>query len=118
MVRLRRLLHLDGIPWARWKVAAEVSAADEIPTDIPKRHAVIVRNDGKSKWLAFDCPCGGGHRIMLNLDEARRPRWRVTKISPLTIYPSVDDATSTRRCHFFIRGGRVTWARDEWERET
>lgn len=115
MGRLKRFLPFAPSPWLRWKIGEEVAAADEIPAVIPKRRAVIVRSGRTPTWVAFDCPCGTGHRIMLNLDGGRRPHWSITKPSPLTIYPSVDDATSTRRCHFFIRGGRVVWARDDFE---
>jgi hypothetical protein len=115
MGRLTRFLRLPLARWGKWKVIDEVTAADEVPAEIPKRRAIIVRRNDTPTWLAFDCPCDRGHRILLNLDATRRPRWTVTATSPLTIYPSVDDASSTRRCHFLIRAGRVIWARDDLE---
>jgi hypothetical protein len=50
---------------------------------------------------------------MVNLDIRRRPAWRMDAVRPLTIQPSIDDITKSRRCHFFIRGGKVVWALDD-----
>jgi hypothetical protein len=50
---------------------------------------------------------------MVNLDQRRRPAWRVESLRPLSIRPSIDDITPERRCHFFLSKGRITWARDE-----
>jgi len=98
------------LPWQRWRVVGQVSAGDEIPTDIPVRGAVVVATNGLTKWLAFDCPCGIGHRVMLNLDAARRPTWRLVSDNPLTVTPSIDDVAKGRRCHFFVHAGRIQWA--------
>jgi Family of unknown function (DUF6527) len=65
--------------------------------------------DGQHSWIAFDCPCGRRHRIVLNLSPMRRPRWRVTVEAPLTIVPSIDSAEGRTRCHYWIRDGRVQW---------
>lgn len=97
------------LPWRRWRVVLRVEAADEIPERLPRRGAVLVASQDHLKWIAFDCPCRERHRIMMNLDPARRPRWQVTKVKPLTLAPSVDDVTTRRRCHFFVRGGRIAW---------
>jgi hypothetical protein len=66
---------------------------------------------GKPTWLAFDCPCGASHRIMLNLNTARRPSWVLKNYDPLTISPSIDDIAPGRRCHFFVSRGRIHWVR-------
>ncbi len=99
-------------PWRLWSVASTVDAADEIPAEIPKRRAVLVSSGGRFTWIAFDCPCGRGHRVMLNLDPRRRPSWNVQDTVLLTIHPSIDDRTSGRRCHFNLRAGRVRWSRN------
>jgi len=115
MGRLSSIRRRFSVPWGTWKISGEVTAADEIPTQIPRRRAVLVRSGGKVRWIAFDCPCGRGHRLMLNLDEVRRPRWRLKSTAPLTIDPSIDDAVAGRRCHFFIRNGRIKWAKERRE---
>jgi hypothetical protein len=110
MVVLTRLL--DRLPFTsgsrRWRVAASVLAADEVPDHLPALTATLVGTQVSPKWLAFDCPCGRGHRIMLNLDPARRPVWRLAKTNPLSLQPSVDVA-GPPRCHFYLSRGRVTW---------
>lgn len=97
-------------PWRRWRVVARVNAGDEVPEHIPPRGVVLVGSDSHPTWIAFDCPCGQDHRLMVNLDTARRPAWRIESLRPLSIRPSIDDITSQRRCHFFIRGGKIAWA--------
>ena len=47
---------------------------------------------------------------MVNLDRSRHPFWSVDSLKPLTVRPSIDDITPERRCHFFVRGGRISWA--------
>jgi hypothetical protein len=100
--------------WHRgpWRITTRVTEADQIPDVLPRHGAALVRSDRAPKWLAFDCPCETGHRIMLNLDERRWPRWAVTREAPLTVWPSVDVETDSRRCHYVLRHGRVDWIAD------
>ncbi|HEY3814543.1 MAG TPA: DUF6527 family protein [Caulobacteraceae bacterium] len=83
---------------------------------MPKRGVAIVSSGGPPKWVSFDCPCGAGHRVLLNTDSGRRPAWSLLR-SPkgqLSIMPSVDFHDGGRRCHYFLRDGRIEWARDTW----
>lgn len=100
-------------PWHRWRVVGRVSAGDEVPDRLPRRGVLLVGDVTRPAWAAFDCPCEEGHRLMVNLDKSRRPAWRVESIRPLSILPSIDDITSRRRCHFFIRDGQIAWARHQ-----
>ncbi len=113
MGSVRRWWRSLALPWRTWRVGDEVLAGDEIPTRLPSRGAALVAVGGIQAWLAFDCPRGDGHRIMLNLDPRRYPHWTVRQSNPLTVWPSVDDRVATRRCHFVLRAGRVTWVQDE-----
>lgn len=101
------------LPWRKWRLVGRVEAGDEVPDRLPRKGVVLVGPAERPTWAAFDCPCGRGHRLMVNLDKTRRPAWRVESLRPLSIRPSVDDITKGRRCHFFISNGRITWARDE-----
>lgn len=92
-----------------WKVGSVVTSADAIADTIDKHRSVVVSDQTLRKWLAFECPCGRGHRIMLNLDRSRYPRWTITADIPLTIRPSVDTTFDGRRCHFIIERGHVYW---------
>lgn len=111
MAALGRFLH-RWLPRRaeQWRIVAEVEAGDAIPDVISERGVVLVGSRSKPTWAAFDCPCRRGHRIMINLDPARRPTWRIESRRPLSIRPSIDDITAERRCHFFVRGGKVVWA--------
>jgi hypothetical protein len=88
-----------------------VSSADEIPETLPRNAAILVCDQGPPKWIVFDCPCRTGHRIMLNTDRHRRPTWRVDlrSLDRLSIAPSVDAQNAARRCHYFVRNGRIVW---------
>jgi len=99
-----------SLPWRKWRIVMNVETGDEIPEDIPKYGAVVVASGGRPTWIAFDCPCGRGHRIMLNLNSSRRPLWVIRKSTPLTLSPSIDDSGGGRRCHFFLQAGKVQWA--------
>lgn len=113
MGRLSKWWRSLPFPWRPWRIVDEVGAADEIPDRLPHRGAALVASGGFRTWLAFDCPCGMGHRVMLNLDASRYPRWVISRSEPLTVWPSVDDRMNTRRCHFMLQRGRVTWVQDD-----
>ena len=101
------------LPWRRWRVTDVVDSMADVPARLPHRGAVLVIFANVTPgWLAFDCPCSRGHRVMLNLDRARYPAWSLLDLNPLTIVPSVHDASGPTECHYFIRGGRVMWARN------
>jgi hypothetical protein len=114
--RIRRLLGRLA-PGRRWHVAIRISMADQIPVGIPARSAVMVGTQSDPKWLAFDCPCGTGHQIMLNLDRRRTPCWTVADTRKLTVRPSIDSRQSERRCHYLIREGKVTWVSEKGRRD-
>lgn len=95
--------------WRRWKVDIYVGSAADMPENIPARHAVLVGSPTNHKWLVFDCPCRGGHRVMLNTDTGHRPSWRLTSDYPMTLVPSVDERSEAGHCHYVVREGRVRW---------
>ena len=104
---------LELLPALRWRMERRVSDVDEVPPRIPKRRAYLVATSILRKWLVFDCPCGTGHRIMLNLDRLRFPYWRLSLSATrqITLSPSIDYHDEFRRCHYFLRKGRVIWAK-------
>jgi hypothetical protein len=100
------------LPVFRWRIVSVVEAADEVPQRLPRNGAVLVGPKARPKWIVFDCPCRSGHRIMLNTDRGRAPHWSTTIGGPLTILPSVDYYEHTvRRCHYFVRKGRIKWVK-------
>lgn len=104
------------LPWTTWLprrryfVAAEVEAADLIPDHLPRKAAIVVRSQGRPKWVAFDCPCQQRHRLLVNLDARRRPHWRLGDTRRLDLAPSINVANGGRRCHFWVRAGSIRWA--------
>ena len=102
------------LPVWGWRTIGSVESADEIPDNLPRNASVVVSSGGISKWISFDCPCRSGHRILLNTDKGRRPAWSVaySAAGRLSINPSVDYHDSKRRCHYFVRNGKILWAGD------
>ena len=97
------------IPFRPWRLAGLVDAADEVPDRLPSKAVVVVGSEDYPKWLAFDCPCGQNHRILIPLDKAKKPHWRVESHKRLSIFPSVDAMRAGVRCHYVIRNGRTKW---------
>lgn len=102
----------DWLPWRRWKVVQQVEAADEVPERLGPRTAVFVGTREHPKWLAFDCPCGRGHRILIPLERSKKPHWRLAEGDRMTLSPSVDAVWRGRRCHYVIRSGKTIWIND------
>ncbi len=109
MAGLTKIRWWDWLPFFGWRIVAIVDSADDVPKTLPRTGAVLVGNRARPKWIVFDCPCGRGHRIMLNTDRARTPCWSTTVSGTLTISPSVDYTGPAQRCHYFIRNGRINW---------
>ena len=112
---------LDWWPWRAWRVVGYVDAADEVPDRLPRTAIVVVGTAKTPKWIAFDCPCRRGNRILLaaqaaegalNPFKAARPKWIVQAERPATLWPSVDAWHGTQRCHYVIQKGEVKWAID------
>lgn len=103
----------EWLPIWPWRVVATVEAADEVPEKIPRNGVVFVGTRKHPKWLVFDCPCRNRHRIMVSLEVAHSPHWRLTGGKKLTLWPSVDYRTPTLQCHYFIKQGKVIWVHDK-----
>jgi hypothetical protein len=95
------------LPIFRWRIVGYVEAANDIPVRLPRNSVVLVGTPEHLRWLAFDCPCRTGHRIMVALDRASAPRWSIVQERPLTVRPSFDSRMEHKRCHFLIRAGRI-----------
>ena len=100
------------LPLWRWRIVGGTESADEVPDRLPRNAVTLVGDPRRAKWIIFDCPCRTGHRIMLNADTGRKPYWTLNPAPRLTISPSVDYRGTERRCHYFIRDGKIIWAKD------
>jgi len=112
MACLGRIPFWEWVPGRAWRIVVSVEAADEIPDRLPSHGAVIVGSLQQPKWLAFDCPCKTGHRIMVTLDPTHWPHWKVKNAKKLSLYPSVDYRGTNRICHYFITDGKIRWVKD------
>lgn len=95
----------------RWKVTQVVADVDDIPNQLARREIILVATSQFTKWIVFDCPCGTGHRIMLNADSSREPTWELRRQDLAVLWPSVD-YRGHRRCHYVICNGRTLWTKD------
>lgn len=81
---------------------------NELPTTLNPKRVYQLGNPGK--WAVLTCPCGRGHLIELNLAHPDRARWTITSNGDglPSLAPSID-FKGTRRCHFWLRNGRIRW---------
>lgn len=102
----RRRFTEPRIDQVRWYA----SQAD-LPASLPRHELAVVGDSVRPKWAVLECPCGAGHRLQVNLSPHRQPCWRVILDAgvELGLYPSVDFDAPERRCHFWLRDGRVQW---------
>lgn len=103
---------LQWWPWQAWRIVGQVDAADEVPDRLPRTGMVLVGTYELPKWLAFDCPCRCGHRILLPVSGKARPRWLIDGTTHITLSPSVDAWHGERHCHYFIKKGKVVWVKN------
>lgn len=81
--------------------------------DIPKHTGTdiyIVSNDGKKKWVVFQCPNGCGKRVEVNLMRSRYPYWTVeVKRKKVSLQPSV--VVEGCGAHFFLTKSKIIEAK-------
>jgi hypothetical protein len=84
----------------------------DLPAKLDRHVLAVVGSREQPKWAVFECPCGQGHQLSINLSPARPPTWRLSETSAgPSLTPSVDSNLG-RRCHFWLRHGRVHWTPD------
>jgi hypothetical protein len=104
-----------SFPWSSWlprrrfRVIGVVDAADLIPDRLPRKGMVVVENRNGPTWVAFDCPCSRRHRLLLPLTKGQRRHWRLDSNRYASLHPSVDSHENGRRCHFWLKHGRIQW---------
>jgi hypothetical protein len=80
----------------------------DVPERIPRRVLAVVGTP--AAWAMFECPCGQGHRIMVRIrPHATGAHWELTRDGRPSLRPSIDSQHPGRRCHFWLRKGRVHW---------
>lgn len=102
-------------PDRRWTSFAGVARLDsryDASAALEARQLIIIGSLDHPKWLKFQCPCGCGDTIALNLMESHYPRWRVRAEGPASI--SVSPSVDATKCHshFWIKANQVIWVED------
>lgn len=84
---------------------------------------ILVSRGGHHRWIIFNCPCGCGTELPINLDRRSGPAWRMYNPGPkVTLYPSVWRESGCE-AHFIVSHGRVIgmrwgdWNDDEQDME-
>ena len=71
----------------------------------------LVRHGSFDKRAVFDCPCGCGRRIDLNLVQTQHPSWSAKlRNGRITLAPSIWLTADPCRSHFFVRNSKIEWA--------
>ena len=102
-IRRRRLVRHPRVPRV-----VMLDNRSELPQNLNPRCVYLIGDP--PRWAEFCCPCGWGHQVTLNLAHVNRADWTVIvdEQQRPTITPSVD-VRDLRRCHFWLRAGRVSW---------
>ncbi len=110
---LRQLLVLVGII-PRPNVLARIVSRHPAPQQLVAELLAVVVDSGHAKWACLRCPCGCGDKIQLSLNPTRRPRWavRIDWLGRPSVEPSIHQLDGCRS-HFWIRGGRIIWCKDD-----
>ena len=84
--------------------------------DVPERlrgNALYIIGAKNYYWaIILLCPCGCGEAIHLNLLKRAYPMWKYKiRGEEISVIPSIW-RTAGCKSHFFIRKGRIVWAKD------
>lgn len=83
----------------------------DMPEELARDALAVVGTSDQPKWALLECPCGRGHQLVFSLSPQHRPFWRLDEDERgPSLKPSID-SHRPYRCHFWLRDGRVTWAR-------
>lgn len=85
---------------------------EELPDAIDDGVVYLVGDDPKPWAAAFRCPCKCGETVWLSLIPRDDPSWRARVLANgrISLSPSIWRKKGCRS-HFFIRDGRVLWAK-------
>lgn len=88
------------------------SSASVLPEHL-NRHVVAIAGDPPA-WAVMECPCGNGHRLKVRVRARDHATvWILDEgVDGPSLRPSIDFNSAERRCHFWLRNGRVTWVDD------
>lgn len=104
--RSRGLRTFDGVGIADGQAAARALLAQH-----PQRFVLVVR--GAPRSAIFNCPCECGDTVVINLDRAVGPAWRLRiENEGVTLMPSVFRISGCRS-HFIIWRSTIWWCHSQ-----
>lgn len=97
----------EGITTVRDQAAARVAAT--------RCACIAIVERGVPRWAVFQCPCGCGELVAVNLDKRSGPHWRLLRNEDsISLIPSVWRESGCRS-HFIIWKNRVWLFRERRE---
>lgn len=86
----------------------EVSGRSEAEKIRTYKSMVLIRDAHGPRWLQFNCPCGCGEAVWVNLRRGAGPAWslRVDNRGQVSLWPSVV-RNSGCMSHFVLHSGRA-----------
>jgi hypothetical protein len=88
-----------------------VESMTELPENL-KNVIYVVGTAAKYKWVVFNCPCGCGERLDVNLMRSRHPFWKLNlEGGKASLSPSVWVPTDRCGSHFWLIDSQVHWFR-------
>lgn len=84
----------------------------ELPSCLDPKTIYVIKEGAQKLHASMICPCGCLQVIHLNLLKDADPYWRIRKgkNGSVNLSPSIW-RTSGCKSHFFIRSGKVVWAK-------
>ena len=101
------------VDWLGSQGALATEVVEDFP-DVIEPGRVYLVGGGSVPWsAALLCPCGCSAAIQLSLVKNDLPRWHAKRHlnDTVTLHPSIWRDKGCRS-HFFLRRGRIIWARD------
>ena len=102
--------YLNGLFYPEAKIFKTQNVI-ELPNTLDIESIYLVGENGNVWSIAFICPCGCDELIQLNTLRNIRPCWRINKMNPISIFPSINRTVGCKS-HFFIRKGKIIWIHD------
>lgn len=95
-------------------MSGEVYRITEAETLAPRVGPFEFHYSQRFEMAALSCPCGCGHRVLLNLLDQHR---LVIEGGLPTVTPSILVSDAPCLSHFYVSRGRVQWAQ-QWSKQT
>lgn len=96
--------------FSRRRSSYTVRLLDDFPDVILPNEFYVIGSSCHPQYAAFQCPCGCGRTVELNLNRASSPVWRLRwhLFGTVSLSPSVWRKDGCKS-HFFLKKSRIYW---------